>query len=721
VNRRSRHRLPSLLALCTAWLVVLSPAATVPVAAAEELRITAATTYALDPEAGAVHVTIDLSVANLKPNRVQGNQIISYYWDSLAFGIQEEAASIRATGSGRALAVSREPEDGYVSLEIRLASRLDYRETQRLRIQYDLPGGAPRSQSFIRVGEAFASFYAWAWGDPGRSSVTIRIPEGFDETISGADMTRASQDGAITLTAASIDDPQEWFVSVDAERPSRLTRVPLELLAGARIAIHSWPEDEEWRTKVRDLMEDGLPVLQSFVGLDWPVSGELGVYEVHTPLLEGYAGVYYTDRDRIEIGEDLDDLTILHEASHAWFNDDLFAERWITEGMADEFAALVLIDLDRTATGPERPDPDDRAGVPLSGWVHPGRITDEATDDRESYGYNTSWYVVSELIEEIGIDGMRDVIAAADANLTAYDGAGDPETVAARDTWQRFLDLLVEVGGSSQAEDLFRAWVIQPELEDLLVDRAEAREAYADLLEAGAGWEAPWSVRSKLGAWEFGRVDEAMAEAMGVLEDRDALEARAETLGVERSDRLETAYDAASVDMDDAEAVIAEEAESLDALEATKAALERERDALVTLGLWNEVQPETHWATATAAFATDDHDTAVAEAERAQAIIDGAAAVGRDRATSAAAGAGAGVLVVGGTLLMVQRRRRGRRAQATAMGPGPLVAAPQGVADEARPYATLPAQPEAPEPPAEPRAEPVPEPPAPDQGGSDPP
>ena len=58
----------------------------------------------------------------------------------------------------------------------------------------------------------------------------------------------------------SIDAPQEWYVSVDAERPRMLVRDPLVLMAGARITIHGWPEDEEWRRKVHDLVEDGLLV-----------------------------------------------------------------------------------------------------------------------------------------------------------------------------------------------------------------------------------------------------------------------------------------------------------------------------------------------------------------------------------------------------------------------------------------------------------------------------
>ena len=91
-----------------------------------------------------------------------------------------------------------------------------------------------------------------------------------------------------------------------------------------------------------DRLERGLPELDGLIGLPWPVTSSLLVTEVHTPLLEGYAGIYHPDSAGIEISEDLDDLTILHEASHAWFNGELFDGRWINEGLADTYATKAL-------------------------------------------------------------------------------------------------------------------------------------------------------------------------------------------------------------------------------------------------------------------------------------------------------------------------------------------------------------------------------------------
>ena len=691
----SRHR-ATILAALAAVILLLSPATARPVTAAEELRIAANTTYVVDPAAGAVHVTIDITATNLKPNRVTSTQIIRYYWDELGFGIHEEAASVRATSSGRQLSVTTERDDGFRALNVRLANRLDYRETQRLRIQFDLPGGEPRSTSPIRVGEAFAAFYAWAWGDPGRANITIVLPSGFDDTVNGSDLARRVEGGETRLTATAIAEPQEWFVTIDAQRTSSLRRDELTDIGEAEVTVSSWPEDQEWRTKVVDLLSDGLPELQDQIGLGWPLDGRVNVFEVYTPLLEGYAGVFYPGENRIDIGEDLDDLTIVHEAAHAWFNDDLFRGRWITEGLADEYAALVLDALDRPAEAPDPVDPGDDAAIRLNGWTHPGRIDDEETDDLEQYGYHASWTVIREIVDEVGIDGMRRVFAAAEANEIAYVGAPDPEPVAAVDDWRRFLDLLEERGGSTTAESALREWVTEFEDNHELDDRAEAREAYAALVADGDGWLPPLVIRHDMGRWNFDEAVAGMTEATAVLDDREALEARSEALGLTLPDRLETAYEAAEDDFEAAEAIADEQLATLDALESARAILDAERDPITTLGLWG-VEPETRFAAARAAFDADDQATAVAEAGAAMAMIADAPGVGRTRA-AAAAGAAGGVVALAGVVILV-RRRRARAVEAASAA--------------AAPYATL-----APDP-AAPQVEPAPESPAPDPRGDD--
>jgi hypothetical protein len=689
---RSAPTLRAAFALLAALGILLAPATAPRAFAAEELSLTVASTYTLDPADRTVHVVMDVTAKNQKPDRVSGGIVTSYFYNELSFGIQEEASAIRATSGGRRLTATTVARDRFQALTVRLPRNLNFGQTQRVRITFELPGGAPRSDSKIRVGAAFASFYAWAWGDAGRSSVTISIPAGFEEDVIGSPMTRAADAATIRLAAAAIAEPDTWFVTVDAERPARLTSDPIVISGGGRLIVRAWPEDAEWRTKVHDLIEKGLPLLQENIGLDWPIPGDLGVYEVYTPLLEGYGGVYYTEADRIEIGEELDDLTVLHEASHAWFNGDLFSDRWIAEGFADEYAALVLRELGLGRPVPDAVTSTSPVAVRLNVWRHPGRIDDEATDNRESYGYNASWTMMRGLVDEIGIDGMREVIRAAAAKQTAYPGAPAPETVAGVTDWRRFLDLLEEVGGATGAEALFRRWVTEPHQDEILDDRTAARAAYAALLEAGDGWLAPYSVRSKLGVWDFGRAQTAIDEAEALIDSREAIEDRTTALGITPTDKLEAAYESAKVDLVDARALADEQLATLDALVVARDALARERDIFATIGLVG-VEPEAEFAAAATAFEKDELATAAADAADVRAVVDGAPEVGRSRAVGAGAAAGGAFVVGAGAIFVARRRRRERAAVASLAWPVPPAGPTEAGATE--PYATLPGDPAA--------------------------
>ena len=507
---RGRHDLLAVAATGLAVAGLLAPAR-VPIAAAaaDGLRLSTAATYTLVPSRHVVRVSVDITARNEKPNVTSGGIVTKYFYEGARIAIQTEATSIRATTSGARLTATTTAADGFRVLEVRFRSAVFFGQTAKVRVTYDLPGGAPRSSSGIRVSTAFATFVAWGFGDS--ASVRVVIPAGFETQTSGSTVTRSTANGATILRATGIADISAWYLQVTADRKSALTTERIDLSGGEHVVVRAWPEDTEWRTRVGQLITKGLPELVRETGLDWPVGGDLSVFEVHTPLLEGYAGVFFVGQDRIEISEDLDDLTILHEASHAWFNRTLFDGRWITEGLADAYAAKTL---EVVAPGgdwaPDRVAPDDPSAVRLVHWTHPGRITDDETDARERYGYNASWTVVRSLIREIGDDGMRKVFAAAQGHRIAYTAGptaagATAETVSGPNDWRRFLDLLEEVGGSRTADDLFRRWVVTDADLNALDKRAEARTAWAALVRAGGDWVVPPSIRRPLADWDSRR------------------------------------------------------------------------------------------------------------------------------------------------------------------------------------------------------------------------
>ena len=340
-----------LLAVLLTVLAAVGPPAAAPIApflaaidapvalAADDLGVTTKARYVVVPQNGVIRVAVDVAVVNQKPNRVSGGVITRYFYDSVNLGVQVEATHLRATQDGAPVRVTSAVRRGFRLVTISFRNDIYVGETAHVRLQFDLPAGAPRSDSDVRVGPAFATFLAWAFGD--RGSVRIDIPKAFDVDISGEDM-EASTTAISKVFTATTNDALGWFAWVNARNDDGLTRERLDLADGEQVVVRGWPEDSRWRRRVSVILSDSVPDLVGRIGLPWPVDGPLNVLEVHTPLLEGYAGFYDPKSDEITISENLDDLTIVHEASHAWFNSRLFTDRWINEGLAEEYASQVL-------------------------------------------------------------------------------------------------------------------------------------------------------------------------------------------------------------------------------------------------------------------------------------------------------------------------------------------------------------------------------------------
>ena len=197
--RVGRRRLAGLVGAVLLGLgLAISPASAPIAAAADPLQVSADATYTLDPPAGRVHVLIQYRVKDLKPNSAQ----FVYFYTGYRFAIQREARSIKASDSGGALSIETQNRASYIDLAVDFRRNILYGETAKFSVRYDLVGGAPRSASFIRIGKAFATWGVWAWGDAGRGSVVVNLPQGFGSTTDGDQMSKTSSGGRETLRAA---------------------------------------------------------------------------------------------------------------------------------------------------------------------------------------------------------------------------------------------------------------------------------------------------------------------------------------------------------------------------------------------------------------------------------------------------------------------------------------------------------------------------------------
>jgi hypothetical protein len=674
-TERGRRPRP-LTILVAAGLVALvasvAPPAVGSVKAADDLlRLGADATYRVDPGDRLVRVRIDFDATNLRPNSVRrtslGTTTTRYYFDRIVFAVAREARSVAATSGGRDLATTIRARPRYREVTVRFPN-LFYRASRSIRVEFTLPGGKPRSTSDIRVGSAFTTFTAWAWGDDGRSTVRILLPTGFDDAGYGEAIVQRTRSDHVELSTGTIRRPDEWYRVVVAERPTALTDLRIEP-GGRPVVVRAWPEDTVWRDRVADMLEEGLPALEELVGLPWPVTGDMSISEVHAPLLHGYAGFYDASTDDIAMSEDLDDHTILHEASHAWFNGDLIRDRWIDEGLAEYYADRVRQKLGLSNEfAPAAVEPSDAGAFPLNDWPDPSRIDSAEADLQERFGYGAAYTVILRIAEDIGDERMQRVLAAADAGENPYAGDGGAEKTGASPDWRRFLDLVEEIGDTDTADDLFSRWVVPPAERGTLRTREEARDAYAALDASGAEWAVPRGIRAYMSLWRFSEATALIDAAEPVVALRDDLAAATADLELAAPSDLEPSFESALVgaELEDVKATIEDRIETAAAIADARDALAAERTPLAALGLAGET-PDAGYTAARNAFESGDVAAAATAAAATMSLLAGAESIGTTRALVIGAVV-IGLLLMLAALFVVLRRRRRRLAISSAVG-----------------------------------------------------
>ncbi len=650
-----RTGLRAVLAPVAVAAVVASGADAAGAAADDGLRWESEITYSADVDGGLLQLRSEMTFTNLTPNTQEGNVITRHFFTGVQFFVPDTVQNITATSGTRQLDVTFEPIDdpefeGAVRAKIEFGENLFFRQSTDVTLEYEIRGDEPRSETTFRVNPAYLSFGVWGWGDSGRVTVNIVVPDTFEVDLGDRSYTTTSEDGRLTYTVSDIEDVDNFYIYVQARNDDALATQPA-VPASFNIEVRSWPDDPLWSQDVLDAVEVGLPELQRLVGLEWPPEETLEIIESQQVTLAGYGGWYLGGEGKIEIGEWVDPHLVLHELSHTWLNHGLFQERWIIEGLAEEFAAQAVLNtgLDGPLEiRPQQAPVKEERSVWLNDWVVPDPETADF-EEYEQYGYITSFWVIQELVEEIGPEAMAAVVEAAALDLIAYRGEPDPERVDPADDWRRFLDLVQELAGSESAEALFEDYVAGSGLDE----RTRARASYAELIASGEGWSVPYYVRMPMGEWDFAVAEERMDEAMVIIAMADAIAAGAESLSVVAPPSLESAYELAAEDLDEAGNLARIQLDAMETLLAAKESVEADRGLLEQIGLIG-ANPETALARATTAFATDEFDGAKVEAAALVALIEDAGSAGQTRLVILG-----GVTLLGAGGLAVRRRRNG--------------------------------------------------------------
>jgi hypothetical protein len=144
-----------------------------------------AATYTVGDD-GVVHVVLDQEITNTEPPPAGGGY---YYFSYFTVPVLHGAAHGVVTVDGAPQTVSFTGQDrNFDVARVDLHPVIKSEQTRHVVLSYDIEPGDPRAQTFVQDNAAFASFIAYAPGDPMRTSVTVVVPDRFQADVAGSTM-----------------------------------------------------------------------------------------------------------------------------------------------------------------------------------------------------------------------------------------------------------------------------------------------------------------------------------------------------------------------------------------------------------------------------------------------------------------------------------------------------------------------------------------------------
>ena len=632
-------------------------------AATPDLTIVSSARYDVQPSRKRVQVTVNLTLTN----RLRDTVTRRYYFDHAFLAVLPGSSgyALSWAGAGQPSVQVATRTKSYTLLRLDLGQRLGSGKSASYRLTFDLrdPGGAPTRD--LRVGDTLVSFPVWAFASdetPG-SSVTVVFPAGYQIQVEAGAIPPpiTTDDGRAIFRSGVLAKPLDFFAYLVADRPGayKTTTVATTVLdAPVEVVVRAWADDAPWARRVGNLVKRGLPALGARIGLPWPdFDTTLTIEEAVSRSTGGYAGIFDPTAGKVAIAYYADEFVVLHEASHAWFNGALLADRWSNEAFASYYGAAAAHDLKLKVRTDVLTAELKKSRIPLNAW---GPVGTEKVE-QEDYAYAASLELARQIARRAGPGGLQAVWQASAENVGAYQPIGGGiETVEAPPDWRGLLDLLEE-RTDADYDDLWREWVARPEDVVLLDQRAAARSAYQALLRDVGEWRVPKPIRDALRAWRFDDATALIGDAEQVLVLRADVERAAQGADLIRPAALRLAFE----DDDGFDDATAEAAAELQTIERYVEAAAH-RPALLTpimsLGMWGET-PEADLVAARDAFARGDMAGSALASDEAAASWANAEAIGQGRAFSIGTLVLFALMALGLFVATFRRSRRRRRAR----------------------------------------------------------
>jgi len=636
------RRLSAAVALAMVLVPLLAPVA----ARAAEYEMSTMARYVVDPAAGAISVSVEVTFTNTTPD--PAGQLSAF--DHIELAVQNGASAVSAKDAKGALTVAMLSRDGAQVASVTPRARVRYNRSVSFTLAYRL---ADSASADVHVRPDVVKFAVWGFGTS--SQVTVELPASYQVRADGDPMAIETVGDLLRLTSGPIANPVVWLALVTGSGPiAYATHAASVALASGTVdlQVRAWTDDAAWGERTLAMLVAGLPELEKAIGLPYPRVGPLVVTESIGG--EGSIGEPPSPTAEVQVAFDASAFTLLHQAAHIWISQGVAADRWIREGLASHAAERVA-----TSLGEALPyEPAQRAmqlatdASPLVDWDR--RPVTAAGD---AYGYAASWAFVDLIATSVGEAQLAKAIRRIVAGVSAYDPI-DPDALpptglrfTAVDT-RRFVDQLAAVGGVDLG-DVFGQLALGQDAGPELAKRASAREAYDRLLRAAGDWGAPDPIRAAMASWRFDDASAAIVEASAWLQKRDELIDNVRKAGLTTPDRLQARF---TVDGGGAQAraELGAERAVVDAYLRLQARAQAPRGPLEVIGLFAADDPRPLLERAGVPFAAGDLEATMQALRTVETQLNRAPTNGAVRIASAAV-----LLTVIFLLVSLTTRRRG--------------------------------------------------------------
>lgn len=606
----------------------------------------------------AVRVDLEARMVNTTEERREGETVFFSFFDTFVFVAPSGIDDLVIRSEGVELTSTSAPlDEDFDTVTAPLPEQLRSGEAREFSVSYTLPRGEIRTNAAFFSNPAYHGFPLWSFSDPGLGSLRLRVPEDGELSELGNTLRVASnENGFVEWVPQSFDRPSDFFTYVTVVRDDRFEVTNFEV-SDQDIELRSWPGDEEWETFARSTIESGIPDLEDRIGLPIPEQDTLEVTASVTPFLFGYAGWYDPADTSIEIGNELNSGVMLHELSHAWFNQNLFVDRWLSEGFAEEFSWQADRALgEERGEEPTTPRPTDAGAVPLSSWGDPNvALGAQQVREQEVYGYNASWFVVRQLTDIVGVDGLRSLLAAADRGAPTY---GVSTTTQGPNDWRRVLDLasnLTDTEGELELDQLWIDVVAAQEDIDLLTQRREARTQYQRFIDRTLQWDVPEAIEIAMAEWRFEEALAVLREANGVLDHQRRVMDQASLNGLTATEAARDSYEREVPDFARATSILDEQESAIQAVVDIREIASQPLDRQAEWGI-AESDLSSFVDLAEAAYTANRFDVVESVHDELQSLREDARQAGASRLLWARIGLGVGIVLALIALVEIVRR-----------------------------------------------------------------